>query len=186
MSYLSFDATNVPTDNPMEAIPAGDYSVVVIDSEVKNSKSGGSYLELTMQVLDGPYQNRLIWDRITLANDNSKAVEIGQRQLSQVCHAVGVLQVRDSAQLHNVPIIARVKYKVDPQYGPKNEAGGYRSLSAATTPAAPSTPLPQAHAAAPWNKPQSAAAPPVSAEPTAGHQAQPAVGQTPPWATRAA
>ena len=190
MAYLPFDATDIPTESPREALPAGDYPVVITDSLVKTSKAGGNYLELTLQVLDGPYANRLTWDRITLDNANPTAAEIGKRQLSQVCHAVGVLQVQDSAQLHGIPLIARLKYKVDEKYGPKNEVGGYRPMNApATAPAfqaqasavapAPFNPAATpAPAATPWSQPVAPAAP--MPPPAAATSARP------PWAAKAA
>lgn len=167
MAFISFNAAEVPTESPREALPAGDYPVIVSDSTIKTAKSGGTYLELTLQVIDGPYHNRLVWDRITLDNLNATATEIGKRQLSQACHAVGVLQLQDSAQLHGLPMVARLAYKVDAQYGPKNEVKGYRPMGT-TAPAAPSAP---------------ATAPAWQAQPVP--PAQPAApSAAPPWAAR--
>ena len=186
MAYLPFDATDIPTESPREALPAGDYPVIITDSLVKTSKAGSNYLELTLQVLDGPYANRLTWDRITLDNANPTAAEIGKRQLSQVCHAVGVLQVQDSAQLHGIPLMARLKYKVDPQYGPKNEVGGYRPMGAPAQ-AQPSSATanqaaPVAPTATPWQQPPAQHAAPMP--PPAANA--PAGGSVPPWAAKAA
>jgi hypothetical protein len=169
MAFIQFDATEIPTESPREALPAGDYPVVITDSSMKTAKSGGEYLELVLQVIDGPYSNRLVWDRITLSNPSPKAVEIGKRTLSQICHAVGLLQVQDSAQLHSIPLMARLKYKDDPQWGPSNDVGGYRAMSQA--PAAPS--FAQVPSAAPF-----AAPPPRPVAPVAGG--------APPWAAKAA
>lgn len=169
MAFIQFDATDIPTEAPHEALPAGDYPVVITDSGMKIAKSGGEYLELVLQVIDGPYCNRLVWDRIILSNPSPKAVEIGKRTLSQICHAVGLLQVQDSAQLHNIPLMARLKYKDDPQWGPSNDVGSYRAMSQA--PATPSFAQP-APSAAPF-----AAPPPRPAAPIAG--------AAPPWAAKA-
>jgi hypothetical protein len=165
MAYMNFDASTVPTDSIRDALPAGDYPMVITDSAVKTARSGGTYLELTLQVIEGPYLNRLVWDRITLDNPNTQAVEIGRRQLSQACHAIGVLQLQDSSQLHGTPLVARLKYKEDPQYGPKNEVSGYRPMG---------------------EKPASAPPPPVEpAKPWKQAPAAPAASSTPPWAARA-
>ncbi len=173
MATMNFDASAIPTESPREALPAGDYPVVITDSTVKTARSGGTYLEMTLQVIEGPYTNRLIWDRITLDNPNPQAVEIGRRQLSQACHAVGVLQVQDSSQLHGIPLVARLKYKIDENYGPKNEVGGYRPLGAPAH-----TPQP-AHAQA-----QAPAQAPAQAKPWQQPQPTPAAVSTPPWAAR--
>jgi hypothetical protein len=106
----SFDATTVEPHTDFEAIPAGDYLCLITDSQMKTTKNGmGQYLELVLQVLDGPYKNRQLWDRLTLIHPHPKTVEIAQRQLSALCHAAGVLQVQDSVQLHNIPLRVRVK-----------------------------------------------------------------------------
>ena len=121
MAMLSFDATTVQPDEGFDPVPAGDYPVIITDSEMKQTKAGtGHYLQLTLQVIDGPAKNRLIWHRLNIQNPNATAQEIGQRQLSALCHAVGKLQVQDSAELHGIPFVARVIVKTD-DYGAKNE-----------------------------------------------------------------
>lgn len=162
MSAMNFDANQVQPQTDFAPVPAGDYLAMIIDSEMKATKTGrGQYLALTLQVIDGPMANRLLWDRLTLVHDNPKTVEIAQRALSAICHAVGVLQVTDSAQLHNRPLVVRVKYVEDQQYGPKNEVGGYKPANGqggAPAPAAWKAPqaaasAPQAHQAPPPGKP---------------------------------
>jgi hypothetical protein len=170
MAHLgqSFDANTISPDSAFEPLPAGDYLCMITDSAMKPTKNGaGHYLELAMQVIEGRYANRLLWDRLTLIHPNAKTVEIAQQRLSAICHAVGVLQITDSAQLHNLPLVVRIKYLDDPQFGAKNEVVAYKPQHPpATAPAA--HPKPQAAAAPPWShqgapaqpKPQAAAAPP--------------------------
>jgi len=127
---LNFDASTVDPQSEFTPLPAGEYLVMATDSEVKQTKNGnGQYLQMTLQVLDGPYKNRLIFDRINIQNTNSTAQEIGQRALSAMCHAVGVLQVSDSAQLHHIPFTVRVSVRQDPQYGDSNEVKAYKSAA---------------------------------------------------------
>ena len=122
-----FDASQVSPQDNFTPLAAGDYLVMAIDSEVKITKNGmGSYLAISLQVLDGPNAGRMVWDNIQLQNNNPQTVEIGQRQLSGICHATGVLQLSDSSQLHNIPVVARVIVKNDPAYGPKNEIKAYK------------------------------------------------------------
>ena len=93
----TFDANAVEPQSDFAPLPAGDYLAMIVDSQMKDTKTGrGQYLELTLQVVDGPMAKRLLWDRLTLIHDNAKTVEINQRKLSSICHAVGVLQVSDS------------------------------------------------------------------------------------------
>lgn len=153
MASLNFDASGIDTTSQFDAIPAGDYEAMVTDSTMKSTKDGtGQYLELTIEIQSGQFQGRRLWDRLNLSNRNPKAVEIAQKQLAQLCHATGVLQVQDSQQLHNRPIVMKVAVKNDPERGPSNEIKGYKAKGAAQQAApfqAPRAAAPAAPAAAP-------------------------------------
>jgi hypothetical protein len=78
----------------------------------------GQYLYVEIDVLDGPYKGRKLFDRLNLINANPQTVEIAQRTLSAICHATGRMQVQDSEELHLIPFVADVQ--VQP---PKNGYG---------------------------------------------------------------
>ena len=130
-----FNAHNVDPATDFEPIPADKYLAVITDSEMKATKNGnGYYLELTFQVIDGPYKNRLIWERLNLHNPNEQAVQIAQGELSAICRAVGVMQPKDSIELHNLPLLATVKCKKREDTGDLvNEIKGYAKKEAATS-----------------------------------------------------
>ena len=129
-----FNAANVDPATDYEAIPAGKYLAIISNSEMKPTKNGtGTYLELTFQVIDGQYKNRLLWSRLNLSNPNNQAVQIAQGELSAICRAVGVLQPKDSAELHNLPLQITVKCKKREDTGDVvNEIKGYAKKEAAT------------------------------------------------------
>lgn len=105
-----FDAHAVEPASDFEPIPAGKYQAVITDSEMKPTRAGtGSYLQLTFQVIDGPYANRLLWARLNLDNPNETARKIAQGELSAICRAVGVMAPKDSAELHNLPLVINVR-----------------------------------------------------------------------------
>ncbi len=107
-----FNANNVDPALDFEAIPAGKYLAIITGSEMKATKNGsGSFLELTFHVIEGPYKNRLLWARLNLDNANKQAVEIARAQLSAICRATGVMQPKDSLELHNLPLQITVKCK---------------------------------------------------------------------------
>lgn len=109
MSNLGFNAEEVEPNDDFQPLPAGEYKVMVTDSEMKeNSKGTGSYLQLRLDVIEGEYENRVVFDRLNLQNTNQTAVEIAQRQLSALCRAVGVMQPQDSSDLHDKPLIAKI------------------------------------------------------------------------------
>ncbi len=162
MAQLQFDATTVDPDTGFDPVPAGDYTAMIIDSEIKPTKAGnGMYLQLVWQVCDGQFSGRRIWDRINIQNPNQVAEEIGKKQLSSICHAVGVLRVIDSAELHDRPCSIKVTVKPGENgYLPSNEVKAYRSLTGDQPPPAvaarASAPAPAAAAVAgappPWAK----------------------------------
>lgn len=151
MAFLggTFDANAVEPAQDLAPIPSGEYLAHIIDSDMKATKSGtGQYLELTYEVIDGPYKGRKVWTRLNLHNPNAKAVEIAQRDLSAICHATGQLQVQDSQQLHYKPHVIRVEYVEadgDRRQRAGNEVKAYKRAEgyAPTITPGPQAPSPQ-------------------------------------------
>lgn len=165
----TFDATGVAPAAPLDLLPPGRYVAQIVNSEMRVTRTGsGQYLWLELDVLDGPHQGRKIWDQINLVNPNQQTVEIAQRTLSAICHAVGQLQVSDSEQLHFRPLQVTLAVEVDgrekhlpPQEQRKqNRVKGYSPVAPLTAPRA--TPVARP------------AAPPPRPAPTPG-------STTPPW-----
>lgn len=211
-AVLNFDASQIaPDTGAQDALPAGWYDVVMEASEMKPTKDNtGAYLECKLNVIAPQnFQGKKIYTRLNLRNANATAQEIGYKQLSAICHAVGVLQVADSAQLHNIPFKVKVKLRpAEGQYEASNEVTAYKNINeqvgapavagfpAATAPmppsfAAPAAPMPPAAAPAPapaapqWQQPQ---APQPWQQPQAPAPAapqmlaqQPAPAQAPAW-----
>ena len=139
MANLSgFDANTVEPSDDLEPLPAGKYVAVITDSEMKPTKAGtGNYLQLTFQIVEGEYANRLLWVRLNLDNPNATAVEIARRELSSICRSVGVLVPTDSADLHNLPCTIHVRVKRRNDTGElQNEVKGYSKKDAVAAPIA--------------------------------------------------
>jgi len=142
-----FNANEVEPTTSFDPVPAGKYLAAVTESEMKATKSGnGSYLQLTFTIVEGEYKNRVLWARLNLNNPNATAVKIAQGELSAICRAVGVMQPKDSAELHNLPLILTVKVKKRSDTDElTNEIKGYEAKAAAAgqpqqAPATDSTP----------------------------------------------
>lgn len=135
MAYLEqeFDASQVEPQKPREVIPPGTYRVFVKESDVKPTKAateaiqhGGGPKEndrvavFTLEVHDGPHKGAVIFHNLNIANTSQTAQEIGQRQLSALCHAVGVLRVKDTNELHFREFLAVVDVEAKEGYSPKN------------------------------------------------------------------
>lgn len=115
MFNTPFNAEEVDTSDSYDALPPGQYEAVIISHETKQTKAGtGQYLELAMQVISGPHENRRIWDRLNLDNPNEKAVEIAKKKFAQAVQACGYTVINDESDLDklvDVPIGIVVKYQ---------------------------------------------------------------------------
>ncbi len=107
-----FNANDVEPNTAFEPIPAGKYLAAITASETKQTRNGdGSYLELTLSILEGDFKGRVLWARLNLDNPNATAVKIARGDLSAICRAVNVMQPKDSTDLHNLPLVVNVKLK---------------------------------------------------------------------------
>lgn len=124
-----------------QTVPAGEYDVIITESKWEPTKNGsGKFLKLKLQIISGPQQNRVLFDRLNLVNQNPQAVQIAKGTLSAICRAVNVLTPQDSAELHGRPMKATVTCKTDPQHGPSNEVKGYKARHAGGVPTSPPVP----------------------------------------------
>ena len=151
MDLGGFDANTVEPNAPREVLPAGWYKCVFTKSEEKPTKAQtGSYLQLSAEVIEGEHRGKSLTERLNLNNPNVTAVEIAQRTLSAICRAVGVMTPRNSDELHDKPLMVKVKVKAAKgDYGDSNEIEDYEAVSlggAAKTEAKAGGPTP------PWKR----------------------------------
>lgn len=130
MELMGFNAANIEPNAPRDPIPAGWYKAVVSESIEKPTKAQtGSYLQLTLEVIEGDHAGRKVFERLNLKNPNAQAVEIAQRSLSGICRAIGVITPRNSQDLHDKPMM--IKVKVTPErdgYSAGNEIAEYAEV----------------------------------------------------------
>ena len=91
------------------AVPPGQYEVVIIESEERQTKAGtGSYLAFTLEIINGPQKGGKLWANVNMRNPSAMAVTIGQKELSSICRATGKMAPKDSSELHDLPILVTV------------------------------------------------------------------------------
>jgi hypothetical protein len=137
MAHLNgFNANDVEPTTAPDPLPAGKYVAAITASEMKPTKAGdASYLQLEFTVVEGECQNRKVWDRLCINHPNNLTQRIAQGNLSAICRAVGVMQPRDSVELHNIPLVITVKCKKRDDTGEiTNEIRGYEAKAAASQP----------------------------------------------------
>ena len=186
MAYIgNFDASTVAPATEFQALPSGEYLMAITESQMKETKGGtGQYLQMRFTVLNAAVHEhigRKVFVRLNLINANQTTADIAQRELSAICHAVGVMKLQDSAQIHDLPMTCKVVHppakggfpesnKIS-AYKPASEYGKGKPGVAAPQPPRPVAPAP------------AQVAPPVAATPPwEAPVAQPArVAATPPW-----
>lgn len=157
-----FNANEHEPAGDFSPLPEGFYTVAIVESDWKDTKSGeGKYLEFKYQVIEGDHDGRFVWSRHNLVNQNEIAVRIARGELSALCRAVGVMEPKDSVELHDLPLQIKVKVKKREDNGEfTNEVKAWKSLMKARekAPTGPSTEPPgvpqepTAAETAPWKK----------------------------------
>lgn len=137
MAVINFDSSQVaPSTGTADALPAGWYNVMMDESDVKpTSKSTPDnpqyMLACRFNILDGQYQGRKVFVRLNIKNSNPQAVEIAYKDLSAICHAVGMIGVvQDSTMLHGKPLKIKVKLRAATgEYEASNEVSAYKNIN---------------------------------------------------------
>ena len=124
MAKLGYTGTmNEYAPRDFEPIPAGKYAAIVTQSEVGNTKTGGQFVKLQWQIVEGPCTGRVIFSQHNIFNANADAERIGRSELQGFADAVGIGELEDSEQLHGKPLIAHVSLEKDKtgHYPDKND-----------------------------------------------------------------
>lgn len=150
MAQINFNAAEVETTS-RDAIPTGIYEAVVTDSEMRATKSGlGMGINLTFEILsDGPAKGRKVFVWINYEHPKAEAQRIGREELASLCKAVGVAELNDTNQLHNLPLMVTVG--VDRNDPTRNVVKAYKPKAAQQTPAAQTSPA-TATGTPPWRR----------------------------------
>ena len=147
MAQLNFNAAEIDTTS-RDALPSGTYEAVITDSEMKATKNGlGMGINLTFEIIsDGPAKGRKVFVWINYEHPKVEAQRIGREELASLCKAVGVSNLTDTNQLHNLPLLITVG--LDKNDSTRNVVKKYAAKSA---PAAQPAQRPAAATgAAPW------------------------------------
>ena len=140
MASLNYSVGSAPVQEYTD-IPAGDYAVIITESEMKETKNrNGEYLALKHVIFEGQHKDRVLFNNLNLNNPNAKAVQIAQGTLESICRAASLTgQISNSEQLHNKPMIVRVGYDETQDEGRRNNIKSYKAYvgSGTFTPPAP-------------------------------------------------
>lgn len=152
----NFDARNHGPMKSFEPLAAGEYAVVLAESNKEpNNESEGHHLKLVFMIVEGEAGiiGRRIFANLNLWNTNPEAVKMAEAELAAICNSVGVLAVQDSSQLHDIPLLAKVGLRKRRDTGEMaNQILNYRAKESFTPPTERDSLSPQVVAAVERNK----------------------------------
>jgi hypothetical protein len=89
MTSFDFNVADYGSDDnrSYDVLPDGKYDVIVLEAKEKTTKKGDRAIEMTFQVIDGQYKERLLWETLNLWNSSDQARTIARDRLSSICKA---------------------------------------------------------------------------------------------------
>jgi hypothetical protein len=128
-----FNVNNAPSRN--SPVPAGSYAAVIVDAAEKQAKTGakGKYLELKLQIVDGPHKGRVVFDRLNLWHKDATTKTLALATLGEIGRAVGIAIINSTDDLKNKPmvIVIIVRERSDIKGEFSNEVKKYESIKKA-------------------------------------------------------
>lgn len=146
----SYDQNAEPASD-FSPIPTGTYRAKIIESDIEDiskKEDKGRCLKLTWMIETGPYDGRLVWQRLNLyaANFRSSkpdksdeqttqdAINGANRDFASIREATGRLAPQESVELHDIPCSIYVALsKPQPGYNQQNEIKSVKAISSAVT-----------------------------------------------------
>ena len=125
--------------NSWELLPVDEYVAQVVEASVQQPNSGdGYYLALTWKIIEGDFEGRQVWQRITFLHSSEQAQTIGRKTLKDLC--VAARRCRAGRRRRGFPVQAgahsasasrrtskeftRTKTRISPHPAAGSEAGG--------------------------------------------------------------
>ena len=154
MPAIDFDVTAYeaqPIRSSWEPLPPGDYTACVTSTELKPTKAGnGEYIELTIEIMDGDYSGRKIWERLNVNNPSEQTMQIARSQLNQLATALNQLPLKDTDQLLEIPFTLTLD--IDRKDNTRNRVMGCSPASSTPRVAAKPAPAAASPAKKPWER----------------------------------
>jgi len=111
---MDFDFQNFNEEDFNDLIPAGKYRLMITKVEQKESKKGGWYLNLHIQVIDGERSGYVMYEILSLGHESEKVVNIAKSKLKKI---VGVTtdngNIDSFEDIKNQPFIGEVVIQSD-------------------------------------------------------------------------
>ena len=135
MAYLgkTYNQEDLPQDDSYDLIPSGWYEATIKEADIKDSKSGGKYINIQFGITGPHHQGRVVFDLINFINKNAQTVEIAKKQLGSLIRALALARVQDTDELVGGRCSIRIGTSKPSGDFPeeRNEVKGYRAIEGA-------------------------------------------------------
>jgi hypothetical protein len=115
-----------------EPLPAGTYTAIVSGDKPTTTTVGDTAVIMEYTIIDGEYNNRKIWDFITIGHSDPKWAGVALGNLKALASACGILEPTSTDELQDIPfqLILGVKKKTkgDRIGELEQSVQGYKSL----------------------------------------------------------
>ena len=134
-----------------DPLPNGTYSAMISNSDYKATKAGtGHYIELVIDIIDGPHAGRKLWERLNVDNPNKQAEDIARGALNRLLMACGKPDAKDTESIHDIAFI--MVLDIDRKEPTRNKVMTYKAVGSPATPRAVPTRAASSAEAAPVAK----------------------------------
>jgi len=103
MALLNMNLSNYDALDVYRPLPPGDYPVAIVDSEVKETRTGEQQIVFSYEIQDGDHKGETVFDRLSLWSNNPKVADFAQRRLKTIAIACGHRNpnmVSDTSEFH--------------------------------------------------------------------------------------
>jgi hypothetical protein len=149
MSDFSFSKKGVerPVDG-FTPLPVGEYSVIIEKTEwvIPFGGEGETELKLTLNVIEGPFQNRKVWKKLRIKDDDPVELKKAKAVLAQLLDAIGLDGIENTAELQNIPLKVKTSIFTPPGKEPMTVVNAFIPMVGAM----PAIGQPVAPAKKPW------------------------------------
>ena len=130
---------NIEDGGGFEPLPRGKYEAVITQTEQVETKNGDPMLRLTIEIIEGQYTGRKVFDQFMLQHPNEKAQLIGLQKLKSIKLAVGKPGDVEESDLWGTPIQIGLKVEEPDGYAARNVITFYKALAQPVAPAPAAT-----------------------------------------------
>ena len=137
MAIQGVQTQNTEEKKVYPPLPDGEYSVKLSRflGQKRTGNDNGDIVNVSYQVTDGDFKNRIVWDSFLISHTNMTAAGIGLKNLDNLLKSIGVhggfeAIGNDSGKIEEFldrEFIVKLKTEIpkDPKYKPRNKVVSY-------------------------------------------------------------